>query len=105
MSYGSTPDDRQPDPGEQPGSFQPTPQPSPMYGEGQFGGAPWPQPPPGYPQPGYGQPGYGQPGYGQPGYGPGVTFHPVMGRGQAGKSRRRTRPGSGSPLLAGSCSA
>jgi len=41
-----------------------------MYGEGQFGGAPWPQPPPGYPQPGYGQPGYGQPGYGPGGYFP-----------------------------------
>jgi Interferon-induced transmembrane protein len=82
MSYGTTPGDEQPDPAEQqPGAFQPTPEPAPMYPEGEYTGPPGQQAPPSYPQPGYGQPGYGQPGsdqggYFPPGYAAGPTGQP-----------------------------
>ena len=101
MSYGTTPGDGQPNPSEQqPGAFQPAPEPAPMAPEGQYGGtpgqqAPWNNPPPAYPQPGYGQqgygqqgypaPGYGQPGYGQPGYGTGGYFPPGYAAGPTGQ--------------------
>lgn len=106
MSYGTTPGDEQPNPSEQqPGAFQPAPEPAPMAPEGQYPGtpgqqAPWNNPPPAYPQPGYGQPGpgqqgygqqsypapgYGQPGYGQPGYGTGGYFPPGYAAGPTGQ--------------------
>lgn len=72
MSYGNTPGDEQPDPGEQqPGAFQPTPEPAPMFPEGEYGGPPGQQPLPSYPQPSYPQPGYGPGGYFPPGFGAG----------------------------------
>jgi hypothetical protein len=81
MSYGTTPGDEQPDPAEQqPGAFKPTPEPAPMFPEGQYGGSPGQQPPPSYPQPEFGQPGYGQ-----PGYGPGGYFPPGYAAGPAGQ--------------------
>lgn len=69
MTYGTTPGEGPPDPAEQqPGSSQPTPQPAPMWPEGQYSGSPGQQGPPAYPQPAYGQPGYGTGGYFPPGY-------------------------------------
>jgi hypothetical protein len=69
MSYGNTPGDGQPDPaGQQPGPFQPTPEPAPMSPEDPYGGASGQPGPPSYPQPGYGQPGYGEGSYTPPGY-------------------------------------
>lgn len=71
MTDGMTLGDGQPDPAEQqPGAFQPTPEPAPMFPEGQYGGPSGQQAPPSYPQPGYDQTGFGQPGYGTSGYFP-----------------------------------